>query len=107
LPTSHDQARLLERGDRRVYAARPRFAAHPILPGHTPKRRNDAFTELARAIVGQQISVKAADATGDALWRWFRLHVAFISPSAPATVATAELVALRRCGLSQSGRISH
>jgi len=65
-------------------------------PGIHLKRRNDAFTALARAIVGQQISVKAADA----IWGRF---VALVSaaPSlsfprlAPATVATAELVARR------------
>src|ERR1700693_4712029 len=72
-------------------------------PGIHLKRRSDAFTALARAIVGQQISVKAADA----IWGRF---VALVSAArslsfprlAPATVATAELVALRRCGLSQS-----
>ena len=72
-------------------------------PGIHLQRRSDAFTALARAIVGQQISVKAADA----IWGRF---VALVStaPSlsfprlAPATVTTAELVALRRCGLSQS-----
>jgi len=66
------------------------------------KRRSDAFTTLARAIVGQQISVKAADA----IWGRF---VALVSCAAlqsfprlePSTVATAELIALRRCGLSQ------
>ena len=36
-------------------------------PGASLKRRSDAFTALARAITGQQISVKAADA----IWRRF------------------------------------
>ena len=36
-------------------------------PGVHLKRRSDAFTTLARAIVGQQISVKAADA----IWQRF------------------------------------
>ena len=64
--------------------------------------RGDAFLTLARAIAGQQISVKAADA----IWGRF---AALVSPPpsqsfphlAPSTVATAELIALRRCGLSQ------
>jgi len=71
-------------------------------PGIHLKRRSDAFTTLARAIVGQQISVKAADA----IWGRFTALVS----SAPArpfprllppAVAAAEMVALRRCGLSQ------
>ena len=66
------------------------------------KRRSDAFTTLARAIVGQQISVKAADA----IWGRFAALVSRAPPRsfprlAPSTVATAELAALRRCGLSQ------
>src|SRR6202162_322047 len=66
------------------------------------KRRTDAFTTLARAIVGQQISVKAADA----IWGRF---AALVSPAPlpsfprllPSSVETAGLIALRRCGLSQ------
>lgn len=72
-------------------------------PGIHLKRRSDPFTTLARAIVGQQISVKAADS----IWRRF---VAVIDPSttspfpqlSPLTVAATELTALRACGLSQS-----
>jgi DNA-3-methyladenine glycosylase II len=67
------------------------------------RKRSDAFTTLARAIVGQQISVKAADA----IWGRF---AALVSPGtvrtfprlAPSAVAAAGLPALRRCGLSQS-----
>ena len=67
------------------------------------KRRSDPFTTLARAIVGQQISVKAADS----VWRRF---VAAVAPGArPAafpqldsrTVATTGIAALRQCGLSE------
>jgi DNA-3-methyladenine glycosylase II len=67
------------------------------------KRRSDPFTTLARAIVGQQISVKAADSV------WRRL-VATVAPEArsaafpkldPRDVAGAGLPALRNCGLSQ------
>jgi DNA-3-methyladenine glycosylase II len=72
-------------------------------PGIHLKRRSDAFTTLSRAIVGQQISVKAADA----IWGRF---AALVSPGPqvsfprlePSAVATAGLVALRHCGLSQS-----
>ncbi len=67
------------------------------------KRRSDPFTTLARAIVGQQISVKAADTI------WQRL-VATVAPEhrtrafprlSPAAVASAPADALRGCGLSQ------
>ncbi len=66
-------------------------------------RRSDAFTTLARAIVGQQISVKAAEA----IWKRFVIAVAPVASTsafpkldAPA-VAAAEMAALRVCGLSQ------
>jgi len=67
------------------------------------KRRSDPFTTLARAIVGQQISVKAADT----IWQRF---VATVAPEhrtrafprlSPAAVAGAPAAALRGCGLSQ------
>jgi DNA-3-methyladenine glycosylase II len=71
-------------------------------PGIHLKRRTDPFTTLARAIVGQQISVKAADA----IWKRF-VAVAGTAPSrafprldAPH-VAELALPALRGCGLSQ------
>jgi DNA-3-methyladenine glycosylase II len=71
-------------------------------PGIHLKRRSDPFTTLARAIVGQQISVKAADT----IWRRF---VALVddTPSrgfpclAPPLVAALLAPALRGCGLSQ------
>ena len=47
-------------------------------PGIHLKRRHDPFTTLARAIVGQQISVKAADA----IWRRF---VATVAPESTLT----------------------
>jgi DNA-3-methyladenine glycosylase II len=67
------------------------------------KQRSDAFTTLARAIVGQQISVKAADA----IWGRFAGLVSSGPPLpfprlAPSTVAATDLSALRRCGLSQN-----
>lgn len=55
--------------------------------------RGDAFSTLARAIVGQQISVKAAQSV------WERL-VAEVSAVTPARLAAAELARLRGCGLS-------
>ena len=73
--------------------------AHPHI--HL-KRRNDPFTTLARAIVGQQISVKAAES----IWRRF---AATVAPDVKlegrfrldaSLVTAADEVALRQCGLS-------
>jgi DNA-3-methyladenine glycosylase II len=72
-------------------------------PGIHLQRRGDPFTTLARAIVGQQISVKAAES----IWRRFVGCVAPAAPSAPLphldpnAVAMARIDALRGCGLSQ------
>jgi DNA-3-methyladenine glycosylase II len=72
-------------------------------PGARLVRRNDAFTTLARAIVGQQISVKAAEAI------WNRFLAALDCPAtpaapfpqiAPAVLAGQGLAALRGAGLS-------
>lgn len=56
--------------------------------------RGDPFATLARSVVGQQISVKAADAV------WGRF-VARVGTLAPATVATLGREGLAGCGLSQ------
>ena len=71
-------------------------------PGICLTSRGDPFTTLARAIVGQQISVKAAET----IWRRFAL-VAHPRSGAkiarkldPRAVAALELEALRLCGLS-------
>ena len=71
-------------------------------PGVHLTSRGDPFTSLARAIVGQQISVKAAET----IWRRFAL-AAHPNPRAkvarkvdPRAVAALEIVALRLCGLS-------
>ena len=67
------------------------------------KRRSDPFTTLARAIVGQQISVKAAET----IWQRFVATVAADQRTrsfprvAPAVVAGTPIDALRACGLSQ------
>ena len=56
--------------------------------------RGDPFQTLARAIVGQQISVKAADS----VWARFAEYAGSVSPE---HVATLELEALATCGLSR------
>ena len=67
-------------------------------------RRGDPFTTLARAIVGQQISVKAAQT----IWERFAIAAATspvaqegMAPIDPARVRRLRLPTLRRCGLSQ------
>jgi len=62
-------------------------------PGGTLSSHGNAFHTLARAIVGQQISVRAADAV------WARLEAALRCVSPQATLATSA-DALRACGLS-------
>jgi DNA-3-methyladenine glycosylase II len=69
-------------------------------PGLHLTRRGDPFTTLARAIVGQQISVKAAQAI------WDRLVAACgeaRSPPSldPARVMRKRIATLRRLGLSE------
>ena len=55
--------------------------------------RGDAFSTLARAIVGQQISVKAAQSV------WARL-VAEVGVMAPSGIGAMDTTRLRSCGLS-------
>jgi DNA-3-methyladenine glycosylase II len=62
-------------------------------PGTTLKSRGNALETLLRAIIGQQISVKAADAV------WARVGAA--TPIKPETVATLDIDTLRACGLSR------
>src|SRR6202521_4188839 len=57
------------------------------------RRRGEPFLTLARAIVGQQISVKAAQSV------WDRL-VACVGDVAPHTVLAKDRKLLRACGLS-------
>jgi DNA-3-methyladenine glycosylase II len=64
------------------------------------QRRGDPFTTLARAIVGQQISVKAAQTI------WERLAVAVRADGDPlrfesSRVSRTRIPTLRRCGLSE------
>jgi DNA-3-methyladenine glycosylase II len=56
--------------------------------------RGDAFQTLARSIVGQQISVKAADT----VWQRFNVTVTSVHPVA---VLDAGAGRLQRCGMSQ------
>ena len=63
--------------------------------GLTLRSRGDAFSTLARSIVGQQISVKAADS----VWRKFAAAVPEIRPE---VIHAHDSDALRACGLSRS-----
>ena len=56
--------------------------------------RGDAYQTLARAIVGQQISVKAAQSV------WDRL-LAAVGAVSPAAIDAMRVDALRACGLSE------
>ena len=81
-------------------AKRELGAADPVLgalitrhQGLTLASRGDAFQTLARSIVGQQISVKAAQSV------WDRF-AATAGEVAPRRVARMSVAALRGCGLS-------
>jgi DNA-3-methyladenine glycosylase II len=74
-------------------------AADPVMaaliaryPDAVLANRGDPFQTLARAIVGQQISVKAADTV------WTRF-AEFAQQVTPEHIATLELAALAACGL--------
>ncbi|MEQ1667920.1 MAG: DNA-3-methyladenine glycosylase 2 family protein [Sulfuriferula sp.] len=57
------------------------------------QNRGDAFETLARAITGQQISIKAADTV------WLRLqHLTTVTPT---NIAACTVADLRACGYSQ------
>jgi DNA-3-methyladenine glycosylase II len=58
-----------------------------------PGARGDAFTTLARSIVGQQVSVKAAQA----IWSRFAHAVPAVTPQ---HVCALDAAAMRACGLS-------
>lgn len=75
-------------------------AADPVMaeliaryPGMGMRSRGDAFHTLARSIVGQQISVKAADSV------WGRLESA-LGDVASSQVLDTSVEDLRACGLS-------
>ena len=76
-------------------------AADPVMaaliaryPDAILANRGDPFQTLARAIVGQQISVKAADSV------WARF-AAFAGDIVPGHIVTLEQSALTACGLSR------
>ena len=63
--------------------------------GLTLRSRGDAFSTLARSIVGQQISVKAAASV------WQKLNTA-VPTIRPEAIHNHDAEALRACGLSRS-----
>lgn len=90
-PFWDDACRHLSKRDRVMKKLIPRFGEARL------QSRGDAFTTLARSIVGQQISVKAAQSVWDkfvAAIGGGSLHLQ------PAQVLVAETALLRSCGLS-------
>lgn len=88
-PDYWDEAvRALVRRDRILKRLVPRYHDAALLS------RGDPFTTLARSIIGQQISVKAAQSI------WLRFAEAF-KPLKPAIVTRGGIDAMRACGLSQ------
>jgi DNA-3-methyladenine glycosylase II len=83
------------RARRNLAAADPTLAriidAHPRV---ALASRGDAFVTLARSIVGQQISVKAADA----VWNRFSIGCGQLTPR---SVLRRRAASLRACGLSE------
>lgn len=76
-------------------AIEPRFAAGLARVGYpAPRIRERGYATLLRTIVGQQVSVKAADAV------WRKL-AALGDPADPAVVAAHSDEALRACGFSR------
>ena len=74
--------------------AEPRFAHALELTGPWPlRRRDDGFAALRDAIIGQQVSVAAANA--------IRAKVLDAGFAAPEVIAGADPEALRACGLSR------
>lgn len=63
-------------------------------PGMKLRSRGDAFQTLARAIVGQQISVKASET----VWGRFAAALPIIAPAAVAEISPE---VLQSCGLSR------
>ena len=90
-PYWDDACRHLAKRDRVMKKLIPQFGAARL------QCRGDAFTTLARSIVGQQISVKAAQSV------WNRFVVVVGGPAshlAPAAVLCQDTPALRGAGLS-------
>ena len=86
-----DACRHLSRRDRKMKKLIPQFGEARL------QSRGDAFTTLARSIVGQQISVKAAQSI------WDRFAVAVGGPAthlSPLGVGALSVEAIRAAGLS-------
>ena len=91
-PAFWDEAcRHLVKRDRKMKKLIPRFGEARL---HS---RGDAFTTLARSIVGQQISVKAAQSVWD---RFAKTADASATHLLPATVAALAVPTMREAGLS-------
>jgi DNA-3-methyladenine glycosylase II len=91
----------LQTPDYWLKAKRHLSACDPVLAkiiktykGETLVSRGSAFFSLARAIVGQQISVKAADSV------WRKLEAGLGGAVLPATILAADTPTLRSFGLS-------
>ncbi len=84
----HDAKEELMKRDRIMRKIIPQFGDMQLVA------RGEAFTTLARAVIGQQISVKAADAV------WQRL-LAQCPKCTPAQVLKAGVETLSACGLSK------
>ncbi len=77
-------------------AREPLFAAAIARVGYPPPRiRERGYATLLRTIVGQQVSVKAADSV------WRKLEAAIGDPTDPVAVAAASDETLRACGFSR------
>jgi DNA-3-methyladenine glycosylase II len=91
-PAFWDEAcKHLAKRDRVMRKLIPQFAEGRL------QSRGDAFTTLARSVVGQQISVKAAQSV------WNRFAALTVEPSAhlvPASVLALDAAAIRAAGLS-------
>ena len=86
-----DACRHLSRRDRVMKKLIPRFAEGRL------QSRGDAFTTLARSVVGQQISVKAAQTVWE---RVVALVDGGVAALAPASVLALDARQLRGAGLS-------
>ncbi len=77
-------------------AAEPAFAAALGRVGYpAPRIRERGYATLLRTIVGQQVSVKAADAV------WRKLEALVGDATDPVAIAAASDEALRACGFSR------
>jgi DNA-3-methyladenine glycosylase II len=77
-------------------AIEPAFGAAIARVGYpAPRIRQRGYATLLRTIVGQQVSVRAADAV------WRKLETQVGDPNDPAVIAAASDEALRACGFSR------